>query len=493
MDLLNTAEFDAMCRVDLYTFAQRCLASMENSGEFDENWHIEMMASALCDVAEGRNKYLLINLPPRGFKSMLTSVAYVAWSLGRKPSMKFIVVSYGMELADKLSRDCLRIMQSPWYKRLFSQTRLGNRCAAHDFETTAGGGRIGVSMGGAITGRGADCIIIDDPIKPDDVISLPMREHVNGSVSRTLISRLNKKKYGSVIFVGQRLHPEDLSAKLIATGTFKCIVLPAIAIDNEVWRYQTPFGERVIQRMAGEALHPEREPLEALDQMRAMMGRYDFEAQYQQSPIPVEGAFADMDACPRYDELPEALDYVLQSWDTATKDHDLADYTVCTTWGVKGKTIYLIAVDRQRMDYPRLKERIALLRARDQPRTILIEDAASGQALIQELRSEGVCGVVACKAQTEKAMRFATASSLIASGRVLLPKTATWLAAFLYELNLFPYGRHDDQVDSVSQAINYLKKGSGGAEWVEYIKCQHEAFMLERSKHIFSDYDSGYA
>ena len=487
MPVLSLAELNAVCRQDLYTFAQRVLAQLNNSPEFDENWHIEMLASHLTDVAEGKNRHLIINAPPRGFKSVLTSVAYVAWMLGRDPTLKFLVVSYGADLAEKLARDCKQVMVSDWYQAMFPNTRISaKRSAAHDFETEAGGGRAGLSMSGAITGRGADCIIIDDPIKPDDVRSRLIREQVNASLGKTLLSRLNSKRKGSVILVAQRVHVEDLTAKLMTSGRFKLICLPAIALKDETWRYSTIFGDRVIQRAKGEALHPTREPLETLEEVRGMMGGYDFSAQYQQMPLPEDGAFVNLDNCARYDRPPEKFDRTIQSWDTAAKAHELADYSVCTTWGQLGKTFYLLAVHRKKLEYPQLRSFIYTLWDLERPNHIVIEDTSAGQALIQEMKALGVPGVVAFTPRKDKEMRLMSVSALFESGRVLLPVSAPWLEAFLYEMNTFPHGAHDDQVDSVSQALSYLSQLRNAQGWYDYGMEVWEKSRRERGE-VFGD------
>ena len=391
--LLTPQAYDAVSRVDLMTFTERVFAEVERGHAFSPNWHLEILCAELQGVAEGRTRRQIVNVPPRSLKSISASVALVAWMLGHDPTKKIMVVSYGQELADKLARDTRQVMQSRWYKRLFPATRLSAaRSAAADFETTQGGGRLATSFGGAITGRGCDLIIIDDPIKPDEALSERSRQAVNDALATTLQSRFNDQTKGAILLVMQRLHEADLCGHLLERGGWKHLNLPAIAEEDETWRLETPFGARTLTRSCGEALHPERLSLEVLDQLRCDMGPYVFAAQYQQRPSPLGGGLITLDMFGRYERsaLPAAYDYTLQSWDTANKAGDLNDYSVCTTWGVQGRYAYLLAVDRRKMEYPQLKERILELRARDRPQFVLIEDGASGSMLLQELQ-QGCC------------------------------------------------------------------------------------------------------
>ena len=185
----SPAEFDALTRRDFALFTERVFAELNPGGSFLDNFHIHIIAERLERVRLGQSRRLIINLPPRGLKSIAASIAFVAFVLGHDPSLVIICASYGQELADKLARDCRQVMRSAWYQRLFPKTRLSpQRQAAHDFETTAGGGRIATSVGGPITGRGADFIIVDDPIKPEEAMSDVERQKANEWFKSTLLS-----------------------------------------------------------------------------------------------------------------------------------------------------------------------------------------------------------------------------------------------------------------------------------------------------------------
>jgi predicted phage terminase large subunit-like protein len=347
-----------------------------------------------------------------------------------------------------------------WYQDLFRSTRLATRrSAVHDFTTTEKGSRLATSVGGVLTGRGADFSIIDDPLKPDEALSETQRNAVNNWYDHTLLSRLNDKRTGCIILIMQRLHEDDLVGHVLAQGGWRVLKFPAIAEENESYTIQTPYGTRRFERKAGEALHPACEPLEALDQMRHAQGEYNFAGQYQQAPAPRDGGLVKISWFKKYThaDLPDSFEVVFQSWDTANKPEDLNDFSVCTTWGLKNNQLYLVNVLRRRMEYPELKRAIRDHAAEFRARNILIEDKASGTQLIQDLIHDGVHGVTRYMPKLEKTMRLQSTTGTIENGFVLIPETAAWLIEYLHELATFPNGKYDDQADSTSQALDWVK------------------------------------
>jgi hypothetical protein len=219
-------------------------------------WHFELMTGKLATVREGRIRRLIINVPPRHLKSHLASVAIPAWCLGHDPSMQILCVSYAQDLADKLSRDCRRIVASDWYRRRFP-TRLSPRHqAVPELETTAQGCRIATSVGGVLTGRGADIIVIDDPLKPEEALSQTQRQAANEWYDHTLYSRLNDKLSGAIVLIMHRLHEDDLAGHVLAQEPWEIVRLPAIADEEELHRVETVFGRQSFGRKAGEAFAP---------------------------------------------------------------------------------------------------------------------------------------------------------------------------------------------------------------------------------------------
>lgn len=454
---MNDRELSACLRTDLGFFIERVFNHLFPNTAYLPNWHIALIAARLEDVLEGRCTRLIINVPPRSLKSVMASVAFVAWALGRNPSRQIICASYGQDLADKLAQDTRSVMQSDWYRRLFGHVLEGSRPVAADFRTNAGGGRFATSVGGVLTGRGGDLIIIDDPLKPDGAMSDAERKSANDWFDHTVISRLNDKNTGAIVIIMQRLHQDDLVGHVLEQGGWDTLVLPAIAEERQTFEYTNVFGKHRKVRHEGDVLHPERESGDILDRLKATLGEYHYAGQYQQAPAPSGGGIFKREWIRFHEphERPESFDQTIQSWDTANKETELADYSVCTTWGIKGKDSYLIDVRRAKMDYPTLRKAVIEQIERYQPHVVLIEDKASGTQLIQELRNLGH-PIKAIKPQGDKVMRARAQTASFESGFVWLPKQAVWLDAYVHELLTFPRGKYDDQVDSTAQALGWL-------------------------------------
>jgi predicted phage terminase large subunit-like protein len=476
---ISKEEFNLFLRTDLVAFVQRCFRELNPVTAYLHNWHIEVIAEGLEQCRMGKLRRLIINVPPRSLKSHMTSVSFVAWLLGHNPAAQVICASYAQDLADKLAVDCRSVVAAEWYQSLFPATRLAMRKpAVNDFMTTGRGSRLATSVGGVLTGRGADFIIIDDPLKPDEALSETQRNAVNEWYDHTLISRLNSKRDGCIILIMQRLHEDDLVGHVLQQGDWRVLKFPAIAQENETHEIQTLYGGKVFHRKEGEALHPEREPLEVLTQIREIQGEYTFAGQYQQAPAPLGGGMVKAEWFETYaaNERPAKFEMVFQSWDTANKPTELSDYSVSSTWGVKDKHLYLIHVYRKRVGYPELKRAVRDQAEAFSPQTILIEDKASGTQLIQELISEGMHAIKKYEPTMDKTMRMHTVTSTIENGFVHLPDKAAWLNEYLHELATFPKGKYDDQADSTSQALDWFKNNSANGVYGlnEYWKREQE-------------------
>jgi predicted phage terminase large subunit-like protein len=460
---MSPRDYYALLRQDFYAFIERCFYELNPTAQFLPNWHLEKMASALEACRRGEITRLIINQPPRSLKSLCVSTAFVAFLLGHDPSSQIICASYGQDLANKHALDCRTIMSSAWYQALFAETRLSaHRQAVQEFTTTRQGCRLSTSVGGVLTGRGADILIIDDPLKPEEAVSGIQRKAANDWFDGTLYSRLNSKRTGCIIIVMQRLHEDDLVGHVLKMEPWELIRFPAIAEQDETHAIETSYGRYTVKRHAGEALHPEREPLEVLNRISEALGEYNFAGQYQQAPAPLGGGMVKADWFTTYTsaDLPSKFELVFQSWDTANKPTELSDYTVATTWGVKDKHLYLINVFRKRLSYPHLKRSVREQAEAFTPRTILVEDKASGTQLIQELVSEGVHAIKSYEPTMDKIMRMHSVTSTIENGFVHLPDRAPWLAEYLHEMTTFPNGKHDDQADSTSQALDWFRNNS---------------------------------
>ncbi len=454
VELLN-----AILRSDVTSFLHRSLFTLNPGADFLSNWHIDAIAHQLSRVRAGQVTRLIINLPPRYLKSLMVSVAFPAFLMGHDPRLRIFGISYGAELAAKHATDFRSIVESVWYQRAFPRMKIA-RAANGDVFTTKKGFRKATSVHAALTGLGGDIFIIDDPQKPEDAQSTTLRNGVNQWFSNTLRSRLDDKENGVIIVVMQRVHLNDLTGHLLEHGKdWTVLDLAAIAEDDE----RIAIGQgRFHVRQAGEALHPAYESLETLEELRSELGTEIFTAQYQQAPVPSGGALIRRDWLRYYDVLPGRTykTKVIQSWDTAAKDGIHNDYSVCTTWLlVDRKHYYLLNVTRERFDYPRLRDAAVALAQRHQPTAILIEDASTGIALSQELRQAGRFVVKAIPVERDKVTRLWLQQAKFEAGLVHFPRAAPWLATLEAELLTFPQAKHDDQVDSLSQALAFDEWG----------------------------------
>lgn len=462
----SRAELDCLLRNDLMMFTDRAFCELFPQSTLSIAPYLEVMAARLAACLMGHgSKRIIINLPPRSLKSLTVSVAAVAWLLGKDPSKQIICASYGQELADKHARDTRTVMTSPFYQSLFPETRISpQKSSVNDFMTTKQGFRMATSVGGVLTGRGADVIIIDDPMKPDEALSETRRAAVNDWYDNSLLSRLNSKQDGIIVIVMQRLHQDDLVGHVLDRGEeWEVLSFPAIAVEDEEYSVDTALGPFQYRRYVGEVLDPTREPLESLLITQRIGGAYNFASQYQQNPTPPGGAMVKTEWLVYYDvdgPLPDFI-YILQSWDTANKSGELNDFSVCTTWGYYDGHYYLLHVYRARLNYPSLKRKVVELAEEHDPRIVVIEDKASGTQLIQDLQSEGHYRVKPYPPPpgTDKIMRLYSQTAKFENGLVLLPSSAPWLREYVHELTAFPGAKFDDQVDSTAQALDHMTVG----------------------------------
>lgn len=482
MTLMNPAEYSAVLRQDFGSFIQRCFYELNPEERLLWNWHLEVVAARLADCFSGKIKRLIINVPPRSLKSLCASIALPAWWLGHNPSAQIICASYGQDLSDKLSRDCRAILSSPWYQRLFATRLSSSRQSVQEFVTTRHGFRFATSVGGVLTGRGGDVVIIDDPLKPDEALSEAQRKVVNQWFDNTLVSRLNDKGTGCIILIMQRLHEDDLVGHVLEKDQWEVVRFPAIAEEDEAFSAETPLGHFQHVRQRGELLHSARESQETLAQIRRALGEYNFAGQYQQAPAPYGGGLVKESWFRRYEQsdLPTSFDQVVQSWDTANKPSELADFSVCTTWGVKDNRFYLLNVLRKRLAYPDLKRAVREHCLTFDARVVLIEDKASGTQLIQDLTEDGLQAVTRYQSSGDKIMRLHAQTGSIENGFVYVPHDAHWLPDYLHELTTFPSSRYDDQVDSTSQFLDWSKQRVPGYGLLEYYRLAARACQPQK-------------
>lgn len=435
-------------------FLRHVVATTSPGAVYAHNWHIDAIAAHLKACASGEIRRLIINIPPRMLKSTMVSVAWPAWLLGQDAKARIMVASYAQSLSTKHSTDCRLVMQSEWYKRVFPQTRLSADQNEKDkFVTTARGQRLAVSVGGAAIGEGGNILIADDPLNPLQAHQQSGRDAANAWFDHSFATRLDNKLQGSIVIVMQRLHADDLSGYLLQKGGWQHLCLPAIAPQKTFIH----CGGFAYARMEGETLHTAREPRDLLEATKREMGSANFAAQYQQAPLQQSSALIHRAWFARFNDMPAGR--IIQSWDTGIKAGAVHDASACATFVQHEGMHSLIDVTQVRLEYPELKRLIVAHAQRFNPEAILMEDKASGQSLLQDLKRETQLPLVAQMPKGDKLSRLVRVSPLIEAGRVALPKEQAWLADFEAQLLAFPHAAHDDMVDAFSQYLNWVRAG----------------------------------
>jgi predicted phage terminase large subunit-like protein len=453
--VINRAR-NEVCRLDFVSFIELVFSLLAPGRPFLPNWHICALAYVLEQLRLGRLTRLVVNLPPRFLKSMISSIAFPAFVLGHDPTKRIIAISYGLELATKFAYDSRIVMSSEIYKDIFPGTRL-LRSNEAELVTTRTGYRLATSIDGTLTGRGGDIIIIDDPLKMSDAESYTKLEHVNEIYRNTIQSRLDDPENGAIIVIAQRLCPGDLCGMVLKhSGDWAVLKLPMIAEQDE----QIQIGENLYHpRRVGDLLHPAYFSQRAVDERRSQLDEKVFSAQYQQCPHQPMGSIIKRDTIRRYDYLPVRTKShcVIQSWDTAIKADADSDYSACVTVLVDEGTYYVVDVLRDRVLYPQLKAHAISQADKHKAEFILIEEAALGRTLAKDLKAAGLL-TVGVTPDGDKLTRVSTQLEKFANRQVFLPRQAPWLADFENELLAFPNGRHDDQVDALMQGLAYKRK-----------------------------------
>ncbi len=419
--------------------------------------HHEQIIAKLEAVERGDISRLMICLPPRHGKSLLGSTDFPGWYLGRHPDHHVIFATYGQELADDFGRRVRNLLMDPLHQAIFPDCRLSDSMAAHRFTTTHGGAYFAVGRDGPITGRGANLLIIDDPLKnSEEASSETIRRSLHEWYTSVAYTRLMPG--GRIVLIQTRWHEDDLAGRLLREQSgerWELLSMPAIAESDDAFRKE------------GEALWSERFPRPLLEQIRAAIGDRPWASQYQQRPSAATGAVFKRHWWQFYrPPLNGPFTRIVQSWDTAFKKGTENDYSVCTTWCVTENGYYLLHLWRGRVEFRELKRTLALLAEHWKPSAILVEDRASGQSLIQELKSSTALPIIPVKVDSDKQARAQAVTPLMEAGKIFVPEpeSAPWVSDFVEEMACFPNGVYDDVVDSTTQALNYLRQESFTAD-----------------------------
>lgn len=413
--------------------------------------HAEI-GKALQKVESGDIKRLIITVPPRHGKTFLTSEIFPTWYLGRNPERFIIAATYSQERANDVGRKVRNMMRAPYYGTIFPGVHVtGDSSAMHRFNTNKEGVYYGVGIGGPVTGRGAHLLIIDDPIKDrKQADSEAYRKTLKDWYRSTAYTRLMPG--GAIIIIQTRWHEDDLTGwvkKEFPHEGWHEIHFPAIAEDNDV-----------LGRKPGEALWPDQYPLEALLAIKETIGSREWSALYQGRPVPQGGGIVKLEWFGRYTTPLDYYDQIVLSFDTAQKDKEINDPSVCEVWGIGSRYYDLLDVWRDRVQYPTLRRMAKSLGEKWNPNAMLIEDKSSGSSLIQDLREDTLLPVIPIDPEGDKVTRMSVETPVIEAGRCRLPHSAPWLVDFESEIGTFPLSVKKDQVDSFSQILRWIREGA---------------------------------
>lgn len=441
--------------------------------------HHDLLNDALMRVAAGEIPRLMVFMPPGSAKSTYASVTFPAWYMGGNPGKNIITTCYGTTLARKFGRKVRQITRSVAYAAIFNACLVADNRAVDDWALTNGATYMTGGILSGITGNRADGLIIDDPVKGhEDADSIIIRDKTWDAYRTDLRTRL--KPGGWQIIIQTRWHEDDLSGRILPAdydGQSGWITSKqgeawyVICLQAQCEREDDPLG-----RQYGDWLWTEWFTPEHWQRERAVQGERNWSALYQQRPKPAEGALIKRAWPKRYNTPPAAFFRIVQSWDTAYKDREINDPSVCETWGeTREGNFYLLHVWRDRVEYPSLKRIAASLYQQWKPHAVLVEDKSSGQSLIQEMRVHTKVPVIAIQTtrknaegklvQVNKTDRLVRISSLWEAGRVYLPAAAPWLPDYESEIFGYPLVTNDDQVDSTSQALEWMYQGRGSYDF----------------------------
>jgi len=466
----------------LYEYIKQAWHVLEPGTEYLDNWHIPLISEHLEAVLSGDILRLVINIPPRYMKSLITSVMWPTWAWIIKPEMRWLFASYSSSLSIMHSVLRRHLIQSPWYQSRWKARYklLWDQNQKTEFANSKLGMMIATSVGGTATGKGGNILVLDDPLNPMEALSDTQRESTNQWIRQTFTTRLNDKKKGAIVVIMQRLHEQDPTGMLLEQG-YTHLKIQAEPTQRVV--YSFPISGKELVREAGSMLWEEREGKAELAAQQVALGSYAYAGQYQQEPAPLGGGIlkrfwwrfwyptkspppapvmlrlenGEMFTCPQV-ALPERFDQALQSWDLAFKGTAGSSRVCGGVLARRGPNIYLLDLVADLMTFIGSIDAI-LKMSQKWPKVYqkLIEDKANGPAAIEMLRKR-IAGIKEIEPHGDKVTRCAAVSPVVESGNVYLPHPSlmTWVDGFITEAAKFPNGSYKDQVDMLTQALLIL-------------------------------------
>jgi predicted phage terminase large subunit-like protein len=494
------------CRRRLGRFIREAWPILEPATPFVHGWHIDVMCEHLEAVTAGEIRRLIVNVPPRTMKSLTTAVCWPAWEWLDAPHVRWLFASYAQDFAYRDSMKMRRLIKSQGgsddgtiFQRLGYQGVLRllhddpweltkDQDAKTKYETTRTGMRFATSVGGMATGEGGDRIVVDDPVNAEQARSDAHRVNANVWWDETMTTRFNNDAAAAVI-VMQRLHEADLTGHLLAKGGWHHLCLPATYEPSHPFVY--PAKAKLVtgrelpgdpRTEAGELLEPVRLSDRRLTELLRDLGSYGYAGQMQQRPAPAEGGRFKRAWWSHWtpDSLPPRWQRLIASWDMSFKDSDDSSYVVGQVWAINGAERYLLGQIRAHLSFTDTVKAVkALHEWKPGALAKLVEDKANGTAVIDTLKKT-VTGLIAIQPEGGKDVRAAAIEPLVEAGNVLLPAAdfipcppgyqATATSEFVEEAAVFPNGAHDDQVDAMSQALNWIEHSAGDVQRTSYMR-----------------------
>jgi len=502
MDMIKKERTRRAAEGSLYEFMKQSWPIIEPGVEFVPSWHLEVIAEHLEAVAAGEIKDLVICMPPRAGKSISIAVMWPVWTWIERPEHKWLFASYANSLSVRDSLKCRRLIQSDWFQEKWGHRfeLVGDQNAKTLFENDRTGYRFATSVGGSTTGHGGDTIVVDDPLNSVEAQSEAMRESALEWWDQAMSTRLNNPKKGTRVVVMQRLHEKDLAGHLLAQGGWDHLCLPmeydGRRIISTATKQEDPRTEH------GQLLCPDRFGYEELERLKRALGEYGAAGQLQQRPSPAGGGIIKVkhfQLWPHDRRIP-ALDYLLQSYDTAYSEKTTGDPSACTVWGIfthndGRRGAILMDAWAENLGYPDLRARViddwsakygadkndARNKGR-RPDNILVEEKSSGISLVQDLRKAGIPVVTYNPGRADKVAKAHQATPLLETDCFYVIESTqrpgapvSWAQTFLDQCERFPKVDHDDLVDTWTQAAIWLRDNN----WLD----------LQYHEEIDDDYD----
>lgn len=449
----NSTALQAVLRQDALSFIRKVIYTLTNTPVEQQPDYLVLCAAYVQLIADKKLRRLIVNAPPRVFKSMVFSRSLIAWMVGRNPKLKVILITHSRELSAEFMRNVRSIVESDWYKAAFPAMRLSpNKNTEHEMETTAGGSILATSSESGVTGRGADILIFDDYNGAHEIRSPDVMDAKFKAFREKYMTRLNDQTTGIVIIVAQRLSDGDLSGRVLEIGGFEHLMVPLVAEEDQVFEVA---GRIVYRRAAGHILDkrivPDGDPRKLIRDL----GQSTYLAQYQQTPT------ANADAILRPEWLPQVevnwKGQIVLSIDTATSLGEQASFSVIEVWLVDGEVTTLIEVVRGRFDYSTIVSHVEAAIVRHQPSKVLVEEMNIGSALISDINRKKPGLAVACKPTVSKEARLERNLDRFHRGFVRVKAGEVWTERFLQEVLSFPNGRYSDQTDAMTQLLDWLQ------------------------------------